>query len=55
MNDDLWQSLASKVDNRDICYHVDVTEMEGTYRCTSAQNFALTTAAYDVIDLLSRR
>ncbi|BFZ05756.1 hypothetical protein BsWGS_08795 [Bradybaena similaris] len=54
VDDSLWQTLEDP-NVIDKPYLVDSPGMEGTYRCTDAQSYALTVAAHGVLYLLSQR
>ncbi|CAL1535074.1 unnamed protein product [Lymnaea stagnalis] len=54
LDDNIWRRLERASSNKNPRYDVDIAGMAGTYRCTAAQNLALTAAAHDAAYVLSQ-
>ncbi|KAK3763175.1 hypothetical protein RRG08_035857 [Elysia crispata] len=53
-DENLWRRLERAASNKNPRYAVDLKGMQGTYRCTAAQNLALSAAAHDIISLIGQ-
>ncbi|GFN81161.1 hypothetical protein PoB_000766700 [Plakobranchus ocellatus] len=53
-DENLWRRLERAASNKNPRYAVDLKGLQGTYRCTAAQNLALSAAAHDIISLIAQ-
>ncbi|GFS26505.1 collagen alpha-6(VI) chain [Elysia marginata] len=53
-DENLWRRLERAASNKNPRYAVDLKGMQGTYRCTAAQNLTLSAAAHDIISLIAQ-